>query len=71
LNIDKEAALILDQGIKKVLRKLRSPQTKVKFSDLLKSLELKEKLNQKEKEAAATKIFWQLIEELRQEELPE
>jgi hypothetical protein len=71
LDIDKKVALVLDQGIKKVLRKLHSARYKAKFSELIKALELKEKLSNKERQTEATKIFWQLIGELRQEELPE
>ena len=56
----------LENLIKKVLRKLNSKDYQPKVSDALKAIQLKHKLK---KTSEAEKIFWELIEKIRKEEL--
>jgi len=62
---------IFDTYIRQVIKKILSGKLKPKFRDLLKTVELDQKLTHDQKLEEAEKIFWQLIEELRREELPE
>lgn len=56
----------LEKLIKKVLKRLNSKDYQPKVSDALKAIQLKQKLK---KTSEAEKIFWELIEKIRKEEL--
>jgi len=56
----------LEKLIKKVLRKINSKDCQPKVSDALKAIQLKQKLR---KTSEAERIFWELIERIRKEEL--
>lgn len=62
---------ILDAYIRQAIKKIRTGKLKPKFRDLLKTVELDQKLTHEQKLEEGQKIFWQLIDELRKEELPE
>jgi len=56
----------LEKLIKKVLKRINSKDCQPKVSDALKAIQLKQKLR---KTSEAEKIFWELIEKIRKEEL--
>jgi len=56
----------LEELIKKLLKKLNSKDYKPTVSDAIKAIQLKEKLK---RTSEAEKIFWELIEKIRKEEL--
>lgn len=56
----------LEKLIKKVLQKINSKDYQPKVSDALKAIQLKHRLK---KTSEAEKIFWELIEKIRKEEL--
>jgi len=56
----------LEKLIKKVLKRINSKDYQPKVSDALKAIQLKQKLK---KTSEAEKIFWELIEKIRKEEL--
>ena len=56
----------LERLIKKVLHKINSKDYQPKVSDALKAIQLKHRLK---KTSEAEKIFWELIEKIRKEEL--
>ncbi len=56
----------LEKLIKKVLKRMNSKDCRPKVSDALKAIQLKQKLR---KTSEAEKIFWELIENIRKEEL--
>lgn len=56
----------LEKLIKKVLKRVNSKDCQPRVSDALKAIQLKQKLR---KTSEAEKIFWELIEKIRKEEL--
>lgn len=56
----------LEKLLKKLLKKLNNKDYKPTVSDAIKAIQLKEKLK---KTSEAEKIFWELIEKIRLEEL--
>lgn len=56
----------LEKLIKKVLKRLNSKDYQPKVSDALKAIQLKQRLK---KSSEPEKIFWELIEKIRKEEL--
>jgi len=56
----------LEKLIRKVLKRINSKNCQPKVSDALKAIQLKQKLK---KTSEAEKIFWELIEKIRKEEL--
>jgi len=56
----------LEKLIKKVLKRLNSKDYQPKVSDALRAIQLKQRLK---KSSEAEKIFWELIEKIRKEEL--
>ncbi|KPL02706.1 MAG: hypothetical protein AMJ90_04995 [candidate division Zixibacteria bacterium SM23_73_2] len=56
----------LEELIKKLLKKLNNKDYKPTVSDAIKAIQLKEKLK---RTSEAEKIFWELIERIRKEEL--
>lgn len=61
-----QAEEFLEKLIKKVLKRINSKDYQPKVSDALKAIQLKQKLK---KTSEAEKIFWELIEKIRKEEL--
>lgn len=61
-----QAEELLEKLIKKVLKRINSKDCQPKISDALKAIQLKQKLK---KTSEAEKIFWELIEKIRKEEL--
>lgn len=60
----------LDEVISHVSSKLKSGKHQVKVAEALKAVELKEKMKSKGGKSKE-KIFWELIDQIRKEELPE
>ena len=60
----------LDEVISHVRSKLKSGKHQVKVAEALKAVELKEKMKSKGGKGKE-KIFWELIDQIRKEELPE
>ncbi|HVP36265.1 MAG TPA: hypothetical protein VMT04_04655 [Terriglobales bacterium] len=60
----------LDEVIAHVSSKLKSGKHQVKVAEALKAIELKEKIKSKGGKSKE-KIFWELIDQIRKEELPE
>lgn len=60
----------LEELIQYVREKLKSGKYQVKVTDAIKAIELKEKMRSKGKKNKE-KIFWELIDQIRKEELPE
>ena len=56
----------LEKLIKKVLKRINSKDCQPKVSDALRAIQLKQKMR---KTLEAEKIFWELIERIRKEEL--
>lgn len=59
----------LEEFIQYVLKKLRSGKYQVKMADAIRAIELREKIRSKGKKSKE-KIFWELIDQMRKEELP-
>ena len=59
----------LEEFIQYVLKKLRSGKYQVKMADAIKAIELREKIRSRDKKSKE-KIFWELIDQIRKEELP-
>jgi hypothetical protein len=59
----------LEELIQCVIKKLKSGKYQVKVADAIKAIELKEKMRTKGKKSKE-KIFWELIDKIRKEELP-
>lgn len=52
------------------MKKLKSGKYQVKVAEALKAIELKQKMSSKGGKSKE-KIFWELIDQIRKEELPE
>ncbi len=60
----------LEELISCVLKKLKSGKYQVKVADAIRAIELKQKIRSKEPKKSKEKIFWELIDQIRKEELP-
>jgi hypothetical protein len=61
----------LEELISCLLKKLKSGKYQVKVAEALKAIELKQKIRSKDQKKSKEKIFWELIDQIRKEELPE
>ena len=61
----------LEELIQCVRKKLKSGKYQVKVADAIKAIELKEKIRSKGQKKSKEKVFWELIDQIRKEELPE
>jgi hypothetical protein len=61
----------LEELISSLLKKVKSGKHKVKVAEALKAIELKQKMRSKDQKKSKEKIFWELIDQIRKEELPE
>ena len=61
----------LEELISNLLKKVKSGKHKVKVAEALKAIELKQKMRSKSQRKSKEKIFWELIDQIRKEELPE
>lgn len=61
----------LEELISCLLKKLKSGKYQVKVAEALKAIELKQKIRSKDQRKSKEKIFWELIDQIRKEELPE
>ncbi len=59
----------LDEVIAHVRSKLKSGKYQVKIADAIRAIEVKQKSKGQKK--SKEKIFWELIDQIRKEELPE
>jgi hypothetical protein len=59
----------LEEFIRCVLKKLRSGKYQVKMADAIRAIELRENIRSKGRKSKE-KIFWELIDQIRKEELP-
>jgi hypothetical protein len=66
LNENQIVEEFLEKLIKRILKKINSKDYQPKVSDALKAIQLKHKLK---KTSDAEKIFWELIERIRRDEL--
>ncbi|MCJ7496868.1 MAG: hypothetical protein MUO78_01855 [candidate division Zixibacteria bacterium] len=60
----------LEELISCLLKKLKSGKYQVKVADAIRAIELKQKMRSKEPKKSKEKIFWELIDQIRKEELP-
>lgn len=60
----------LEELISCLMKKLKSGKYQVKVAEVLKAIELKQKMSSKGGKSKE-KIFWELIDQIRKEELPE
>ena len=56
----------LEEIVRKVIKKLSQKKFQPKISEALKAIQLKEKLKKRNE---AEKLFWEMIEQVRKEEL--
>lgn len=61
----------LEELIRCLLKKLKSGKYQVKVADAIRAIELKQKMRSKDKKKSMEKVFWELIDQIRKEELPE
>lgn len=61
----------LEELISCLLKKVKSGKHQVKVAEALKAIELKQKMRSKGQKKSKEKIFWELIDQIRKEELPE
>ena len=61
----------LEELISCLLKKVKSGKHQVKVAEALKAIELKQKMRSKDQRKSKEKIFWELIDQIRKEELPE
>ena len=61
----------LEELISCLLKKVKSGKHQVKVAEALKAIELKQKMRSKDQKKSKEKIFWELIDQIRKEELPE
>ncbi|MCJ7458164.1 MAG: hypothetical protein MUP17_04140 [candidate division Zixibacteria bacterium] len=61
----------LEELISCLLKKIKSGKHQVKVAEALKAIELKQKMRSKGQKKSKEKIFWELIDQIRKEELPE
>jgi len=64
----------LERLIKKIVAKLEKNSWEAKVGDVLKAIQLKQKLDptsDKSRISQAEKVFWEMIEKIRKEELSE
>jgi len=61
----------LEELISCLLKKIKSGKHQVKVAEALKAIELKQKMRSKDQKKSKEKIFWELIDQIRKEELPE
>jgi len=61
----------LEELISCLLKKLKSGKYQVKVAEALKAIELKQKIRSKDQKKSKEKVFWELIDQIRKEELPE
>jgi adenylate kinase len=61
----------LEELISCLLKKVKSGKHQVKVAEALKAIELKQKMRSKNQRKSKEKIFWELIDQIRKEELPE
>ena len=60
----------LDEVISHVTSKLRSGKYLVKIADAIRAIEVRQKMKSKDQKKSKEKIFWELIDQIRKEELP-
>lgn len=61
----------LDEVISHVSSKLKSGKYQVKIADAIRAIEVRQKMKSKDQKKSKEKIFWELIDQIRKEELPE
>jgi len=60
----------LGEVISHVTSKLRSGKYQVKIADAIRAIEVRQKMKSKDQKKSKEKIFWELIDQIRKEELP-
>ena len=68
-SVNQSEEKFLEELIQCVLKKLKSGKYQVKVADAIQAIELKEKMRSKGKKSKE-KIFWELIDQIRNEQLP-
>lgn len=61
----------LGEVISHVSSKLKSGKYQVKIADAIRAVEVRQKMKSKDQGKSKEKIFWELIDQIRKEELPE
>ena len=60
----------LGEVISHVTSKLRSGKYQVKIADAIRAIEVRQKMKSKDQKKSKEKVFWELIDQIRKEELP-
>lgn len=61
----------LDEVVSHVSSKLKSGKYQVKIADAIRAIEVRQKMKSRDQKKGKEKIFWELIDQIRKEELPE